>query len=167
MNRGRWEFNSVANMSISGVPQTLKIRSTISGWRDHSVGMGWFGGDRWSAITFRQPGICLARTIMFRASNQRKRATVKHSKVGERVPPCLLIYETTVELSVAIITWWPWSTGALPIYLTDLHTLMSRINIAHEQLLIMICYFHIHSKKFSNTLLLFKALKFGTVFLII
>ena len=65
MNRGRWEFDSVANMSSSGVPQTLKIRLTILGCRDHSVGIGWFGRDRWFAITFRQPGICLARTIMF------------------------------------------------------------------------------------------------------
>ena len=65
MNRGRWEFDRVANMSTSGVPQTLKIRLTISGCRDYSVGIGWFGRDRWSAISFRQPGICLAQTIMF------------------------------------------------------------------------------------------------------
>ena len=65
MNRGRWEFDGVANMSTSGVPHALKIRFMISGWRDHSVGMGRFGRDRWSAITFRQPGICLAQTTMF------------------------------------------------------------------------------------------------------
>ena len=53
--------------------------------------------------------------------------------------------------------------NSAPSYLSNRFTysLMSRINI------IMICYFHIHSKKFSNTLLLFTALKFGTVFLII
>ena len=112
MNRGKWEFDTVAKMSTSGVPQTLKIRLTISGCRDHSVAIGWFGRDRWSAITFRQPGIYLARTIMFWASNQRRSSTVNRNKVGKWVPPCLFIYETTVELSVAIITWWPWSTWA-------------------------------------------------------
>ena len=85
--------------STTGVPQNPKMRLTISGWRLHSVGIGWFGRDRWSAITFRQPGICHARTIMFWASNQRRSSTVKNSKVGERVPSCLLIYETTVEFS--------------------------------------------------------------------
>ena len=31
MNQGRWEFDTVANMSTSGVPQSPKIRFTISG----------------------------------------------------------------------------------------------------------------------------------------
>ena len=58
--------------------------------------------------------------------------------------------------------------NSAPSYLSNRFTYINEShNIAHEQLLIMICYFHIHSKKFSNTLLLFKALKFGTVFLII
>ena len=31
MNRGRWEFDTVANMSTSGVNQNQKMRFTISG----------------------------------------------------------------------------------------------------------------------------------------
>ena len=40
MNHGRWELDTVANMSTSGDPQSLKIRFTISWWRDHSVDIG-------------------------------------------------------------------------------------------------------------------------------
>ena len=63
MNRGRWEFDTVANMSTSGVPQTLKIRLTISGCRDHSVAIGWFRRDRWSAITSDSLGYALLRLL--------------------------------------------------------------------------------------------------------
>ena len=60
INWGRCMLYTVANMSTVGVPHVPKIWVTISGWRLHFVVMGWFGQDRLSAITFRQPGMCLA-----------------------------------------------------------------------------------------------------------
>ena len=64
MNGGRCVLWTVANLSNTGVPHSLNIRFTTSGWRLHSVMMGWFGRDKWSAITFRQPGMCLALRVM-------------------------------------------------------------------------------------------------------
>ena len=43
------------------VPHSLNIRFTTSVWKLHSVVMGWFSRDNRSAITLRQPGMCLAR----------------------------------------------------------------------------------------------------------
>ena len=57
INWGRCVLWTVANMSTAGVPTSW---FTILGWRRHSVVMGWFGRDNRSAITFRQPGKCLA-----------------------------------------------------------------------------------------------------------
>ena len=52
---GRCMLWTVANLSTTGVPHNLNIKFTTSGWRLHSVMMAWFGRDKWSAITFRQP----------------------------------------------------------------------------------------------------------------
>ena len=64
MNWGRCVLWTVANMSTTGVPHSLNINFTILGWRLHSVVMGWFGRDNRSAITLRQPRMCLARRVM-------------------------------------------------------------------------------------------------------
>ena len=64
INWGRCVLWTVANMSTTGVPHSLNIRFTTSGWRLHSVVMGWFGRDNRSAITLRQLGMCLARRVM-------------------------------------------------------------------------------------------------------
>ena len=61
---GRCALWTVANMSSTGVPHRLNIRFTTSGLRLHSVMMGWFGRDNWSAITFRQARMCLALSVM-------------------------------------------------------------------------------------------------------
>ena len=64
INWGRCMLRTVANMSTVGVQHVPKILFTISGWRLHSAVMGWFGQDRLSAITFRQPRMYLARMAM-------------------------------------------------------------------------------------------------------
>ena len=64
MNWGRCVLWTVANLSTTGVLHSLNIRFMTSGWRPHSVVMGWFGQDNRSAITFRQPGMCLALRVM-------------------------------------------------------------------------------------------------------
>ena len=46
---------TVANISTTGVPHSLNIRFTTT---------SWFGQDNQSAITLRQPGMCLAHRVM-------------------------------------------------------------------------------------------------------
>ena len=91
MNWCRRVLWTVANMSTSGVPQNWNIRSTTSGCRLHSVEIGWLGCDRWSAITFKQPGMCLALRMISWACSHIKRSTTRRNKDAEWVTPCLLI----------------------------------------------------------------------------
>ena len=107
MNWGRCVLWTVANMFTTGVPHSLNIRIMTSGWRLHSVMMGWFGRDNRSAFTFKQPGMCL-----FWVWSHRNRSTTSRNRRWEWVPPCLLMWATTVVLSVAIKIWRPCNTVA-------------------------------------------------------
>ena len=63
---------------------------TISGWRLHYDVMSWFGQDTLSAITFRQPGICLARMVIYCICSQRNKSTTSHNK-GVGIGPTLFV----------------------------------------------------------------------------
>ena len=63
--------------------------------------------DNLSAITFRWPGMCLAfSTIWLRLHQHRSRQRRAQSE-PDLIPPSLLMYATTVVLSVAIRTTFP------------------------------------------------------------
>ena len=89
INWGRCVFWIAANMSTTGVPHSLNI--TTSRWRLHSVMMGWFCRDNRSAITLKQPGMCLARRVMSRVCSHRNKSTTSLNRAWEWVPACLLI----------------------------------------------------------------------------
>ena len=98
---GKMGVVDCGKQSIFGVFHVLKIRVRMSGWRLHSVIIGWFGRDWRSAITFWQPWKCLALKEMSWDWRYRKRSTSGRNRVrkwGEWVPLYWLIQETTLAL---------------------------------------------------------------------
>ena len=79
-NWGRCVLWTAANMSTTGVPHSLNIRFTTSGWRLHSVVIGWFGQGNRSAITLRQPRMCLACRVMPRVCSHRNKSTTSRNR---------------------------------------------------------------------------------------
>ena len=67
----------------------------------------WPCQDSFSAITFMQPGMCLAfKTICLRLHQHRSHQRMAQSE-PDLLPPSLFMYVTTVVLSVATRTIWP------------------------------------------------------------
>ena len=105
---GSFWFRWVANRSTWGVNNLWHICLNTCGCSDHSVDCTWFDLDRRSAITLRHPGMCLAFNVMWYRSQY---VMIFHRRVHistERVPPCLFMQATTVELSIATSTVWFW-----------------------------------------------------------
>ena len=98
----------VANRSRLGLLNFWKIEFAINWSNAHSVLTTLSILDNLPAKTLNLPGIWQILTTIWRFRHHRRIFHTCTHRSRECVPPCLLIYETTVVLSVDIMTqeWW-------------------------------------------------------------
>ena len=100
-NSGSLWFHLVANRSSKGIPHCRVSAQKTDGCKDHSVPDIWAGCN---ARTFNFLGLCRAWSTIWMAWHMISSLLFRLHSCIDRFPPCLLMWDTTVELSDATRT---------------------------------------------------------------
>ena len=111
-NWGSWVLWILVTISTVEIPHRSNARARTAGCR-LSVFTGWSCQDNWSAVTLSWPSMCLALNTMLWLFNHKIGILSDEQGKGTcPLPTCLLIWDTTVVLSIVIKTWWPYNNWA-------------------------------------------------------